>query len=278
MSKKIIAIGGGNIGDYSTSYSVMKPIIDEMIRLTGKEKPTLLFLAHTYPRDPLYQNYLYKIFKNHLSDKFNITFLNTNEINGDLCGQSVAMAKLEEVDIIYEMGGDTYKMLNFWNIQGFDMMLRYAYDHGKIMSGFSAGANCWFVECSSDYLQIEGGDDEPLMPIPCLGFHEGFFVPHSNTADRVCSAKDFLKSNGQVGLLVSDGAALEIVDDQYRIITGDFEGYDVNPHAMKCFWKDGIYYTEELEVSDEYRKVKDLLGKNFNPTDDEDFARVRKNN
>ena len=60
MSKRIIALGGGNIGDYSSNYPPLENIINEMIRLSGKERPILLFLAHTYPGDPTYQNYLYR--------------------------------------------------------------------------------------------------------------------------------------------------------------------------------------------------------------------------
>ena len=263
MSKRIIALGGGNIGDYSSNYPPLENIINEMIRLSGKERPTLLFLAHTYPGDPTYQNYLYKVFRNHLQDKFDVTFINTNELGNDLWGEGAVMAKIDEADIIYEIGGDTFKMINFWQLQGFDMMLRYAYNHGKIMSGFSAGANCWFEGCSSDYLQIEGyDDDQPLMPIPGLGFHEGFFVPHSNKVDRVCSAKRFLRSNNMVGLLLADGAALEIVDDQYRILTGDYSKYNYEPHALKCYWKDEVYYTEELDLGDDFKPVSDLLSKN----------------
>ena len=51
MSKKIVAIGGGENGRIN-SKEIQKPyetkeIDQEIVRLSGKEKPNFLFLAHS---------------------------------------------------------------------------------------------------------------------------------------------------------------------------------------------------------------------------------------
>ena len=94
------------------------------------------------------------------------------------------------------------------------MVLREAWENGKVMCGVSAGANCWFKECSSDSLKIKYGEDQPLIGMECLGFVEGLFVPHCNETGRLENARDLLKKSNQIGLLMSNCTALEIVDDQ----------------------------------------------------------------
>ena len=80
------------------------------------------------------------------------------------------------------------------------------------MCGVSAGANCWFQECSSDSLKIKYGNDQPLIGMECLGLVDGLFVPHCDEPGRLDNVKDLLKSSKQVGLSMSNCTALEIVD------------------------------------------------------------------
>lgn len=35
-------------------------------------------------------------------------------------------------------------MIKLWKENGFDKVLRNAWENGKVMCGVSAGANCWF--------------------------------------------------------------------------------------------------------------------------------------
>jgi cyanophycinase-like exopeptidase len=62
-------------------------------------------------------------------------------------------------------------MLAVWREFGFDRVLRQAYDNGTVLSGISAGANCWFERYITDSVPGGGTRDG-------LGFLSGTFCPH----------------------------------------------------------------------------------------------------
>ncbi|NGN63525.1 peptidase E [Streptomyces sp. A7024] len=46
-------------------------------------------------------------------------------------------------DVIYVGGGNTANLLAVWRAHSVDRLLREAFDHGVLLCGISAGANCW---------------------------------------------------------------------------------------------------------------------------------------
>lgn len=127
--------------------------------------------------------------------------------------------------------------------------MRKAWIDGKVMCDVSAGANCWFKECSSDSLKIKYGNDEPLINVECLGFADGLFVPHCDEKDRFDNLKELLKTSEQVGLSVSNCTALEIVYGEYRLITSDASYHNIEAFGLKSYWKGGKYYEEYIDTS-----------------------------
>ena len=170
---------------------------------------------------------------------------------------------IDWADIIYEGGGNTLDMIKLWKETGFDEILRKAWEEGKVMCGVSAGANCWFKECSSDSLKIKYGDDQPLISVECLGLIDGLFVPHCDAPGRLENVKDLLKTSDQIGLSMSNCAALEIIDDQYRLITSDSSNHNIEAFGLKSYWEDGEYLEEKLDTSLEFKSLTDLLSKNI---------------
>jgi len=59
-----------------------------------------------------------------------------------------------------------------------------------------------------------------------------------------------------VAIAVDNCAALEVVDDEYRILTSKKDA-----KAYKIYWKRGKYHKEELLCENKYRPVNDLLKK-----------------
>ena len=91
-----------------------------------------------------------------------------------------------------------------------------AYQAGTVLAGISAGANCWFEDCSTDSLP---GDFQALS---CLGYLAGSFCPHyDGEAERRPSyhrliAQGLLKG----GFAADDGAALHFIDEELvRIVS-----------------------------------------------------------
>ena len=154
-------------------------------------------------------------------------------------------------------------MINLWKSTGFDVLLRQAWLDGKVMCGVSAGANCWFKECSSDSLKIKYGENQPLIGMECLGFVDGLFVPHCDAPGRLESVKELLKTSDQIGLSMSNCTALEIIDNEYRLITSDASYHGIEAYGLKSYWDNGEYLQEKIDDSELFKPLDELLAKNI---------------
>ena len=97
-----------------------------------------------------------------------------------------------------------------------------------------------------------------------LGFVDGLFVPHCDKPGILENAKDLLKTSPQIGLIISDCAALKIVDDRYRLITSDASYHNIHAHGIRAYWENGKYLQGKIDDSLEFKPLKDLLSKNIN--------------
>ena len=266
MQRKIVAIGGGHNGrineDGIKAPYETGPMDLEIIRLTRKERPNFLFLAHSQTDSESEKSY-FETMKKIYGDMYGCSCrtITRENLRND---KSIVLEYVDWADIIYEGGGDTKSMMELWINTGFDKVLRNAWENGKVMCGISAGGNCWFDSCSSDSLQIQLKDETaPLITVECLGFIEAFFTPHSDVAtkytNRLEYQKESLREKDLVGLAISNCAAIEIVDDEYRLITSDALSYGIEAYGLKTYWKDDKYIEEYIDKSDEFKKVKDLL-------------------
>jgi dipeptidase E len=256
-----VAIGGGENGRPSPGgvrypYELAEQD-KEIIRLTGKEHPNFLLIAHSQPieRQEGYFQVMVDIYGK-------IYGCPCKDLKSDALSDAEYVKEIIEwADIIFEGGGNTLDMIKLWKDTGFDDILRQAWESGKVMCGVSAGANCWFKECSSDSLKIKYGDDQPLIGMECLGLVDGLFVPHCDEPGRLESAKELLRTSQQIGLLMSNCTALEIVDDQYRLITSDASYHGIQAYGLKAYWDRGEYVQEKIDPSSELKPLKDLLSK-----------------
>jgi peptidase E len=81
--------------------------------------------------------------------------------------------RLLEADVIVVSGGNTANLLAVLRAQGLDKTLRDAWERGVVLTGWSAGAICWFESGVTDSFRAE------LDPIDgCLGFLGGSMCPH----------------------------------------------------------------------------------------------------
>lgn len=119
---------------------------------------------------------------------------------------------LLDFDAIYISGGNTKNLLALWREWAIDKILVKALQAGVIISGASAGANCWFEESSSDFIPGE------FNPLPGIGLLKGSFCPHySDEKGRRESYLEMVK-NGKLksGYAVSDRAALHFVNENLK--------------------------------------------------------------
>ena len=266
MEKKIVAIGGGSVGGPGRDGTEVpwetEPIDREIVRLTGKAHPHLLVIAHAQGTPQRQEGWMRTVGAAYAARLGCIArFLARETLTEDF---REAEDAVDWADIIYESGGDTLTMTDIWRATGFDRVLRDAWEAGKVMCGVSAGANCWFDSCSSDSLQIIRQDETaPLIAVEGIHLVRGFFTPHCDETTPYYSRLDHMRQavreQNTVGFGMSNGAALEIVDDTWRVLTGDASRHGIEPYGARGYWKDGEYHFERLPADNQLRNLKELM-------------------
>lgn len=257
MKKKLVAIGGGENGrilenGIATLYETEK-IDKEIINLTKKEKPNYLFVNHAMCFSNEIQNSYYKVMKKIYGDKYGCECKHLN--SNDLFNKKLVNELIEWADIIYEGGGDTEYMINLWVKTGFDKVLYTAWNNGKVICGISAGAVCWFKECNSDY---KNDVENKFSTTSCLNWFNLFVTPHCNEDGRYISTKKQLKENGEVGVMLSNRAAIEIIDDKFKIILNRLDN-KAEPYILKAYWINEKYYEKKINNEEEFLPIDILL-------------------
>ena len=199
MDKQIIAIGGGGFGRNPGDGVIEQYILDQ----TGKEKPNICFIPTATGDNEAYKVNYYSTFSK----------LDCNPIHLDFFKRTPDLEQLiPQQDAIFVGGGNTKSMLAVWKDWNLDKLLKEAYQKGVVMSGVSAGANCWFERAVVDSWE------EDLRVIDCMGFIKGICCPHyDEEPQRRPAVKTFLED----GIIdscysVEGNCALHIKnDDEY---------------------------------------------------------------
>jgi len=247
---KIVAIGGGEIG--RAGYSIETTEIDrEIIRLSGKPSPRLLFIPTASSDSEGYLNDVKRHFGKRLGCEVDVLYLirekpSRQEIERRILGS----------DIIYVGGGNTLKMLQAWRKTGTDKILRRAYERGIVLSGVSAGAICWFRYGSSDTRKFSGKGGG-LVRVRGLGFVNATYCPHYDLEkDRKPHVKRMMRKTPGVALTFDNCSAIEIVNGDFRVISSK-----KSANAYKAYWEKGKYCHETIEKRKEFLPLGILTGK-----------------
>ncbi len=233
MTSHIVAMGGGGF-----LMEPENPLLDQyVLNLTGKTRPKICFLpqASGESRDSIIN--FYRAFTRLGAEPSDLSLFqpHTYDIEGFLKSQ----------DAIYVGGGNTKSMIALWREWGLDRILREANANGTVLAGVSAGANCWFEECSTD--SVFGR----LSVTGCLGYLQGSFCPHydSESGRRPWLLKTIGAGEILNGYAMEDGAAAHFVDGQFqRVVTS-------RPYVR------GFYVAREADQAVEKQLDMSYLGK-----------------
>lgn len=255
MSKKIVAIGGGTIGEFFPNSGIQPyetEMMDrEIIRLSDAPKPNILFIGFA---GPSYSEEYFNLINEVYSQRYGCCckHLSLNI----LCNEQTIKECFEWADAVYVGGGNTYTLMKILKKYGIDEKLNEAYIQGKVMSGISAGGICWFSYGNS---VIPTDEKRKLIKLSCLGFKNMIFAPHCDEINgHFENVENLLLGENTVGVSLSNACALEIVDDKYKIITADTDRYKIHPFALKSFWYKGQYYVENVDIVDDFCEYEKL--------------------
>lgn len=247
---KIIALGGGEIG--RPGYKVETTKIDkEMIKLTAKKHPKLLFIPTASSDSEGYVEVVRKHFGKRLGCKVDVLYLIK-----DKPSKKEIENKILSADIIYVGGGNTLKMMMLWRKLGVDKVLEKAYRKGIVLTGLSAGSICWFKYGNSDSRKFTS-NSKKLIRVKGLGFINALHCPHYDVeVHRQRDVKRMMKTTPGVCIALDNCCAIEVVDDMYRIIKSK-----ASAKAHKIYWKKNKFYKEEIKAEKEFKPLTELVRK-----------------
>ena len=194
----IIAIGGGGFGRNPNHRKIEKYIL----KLTGKEKPNIVFIPTASAENQAYIIQFYKCFTKMSCEPSHVTFFQRTPKLDSI---------INKADVIYVGGGNTKSMLAVWQEWKLDKLLLKAYNNGKILCGVSAGAICWFEQGITDSWASN------LNVMDCLGFLPEMACPHyQEEKDRRPDVHKMLKQGKcGPGWAIDGGAAVHFKNGKY---------------------------------------------------------------
>ena len=218
--RTIVAMGGGGFSMEPDNPLLDDHVLDRARARRGRERPSVCFIGTASGDSDGYFATFYAAFARR-SDASHLALFDRKVGNLE--------DFLLEQDAVYVGGGNTANMLAIWRVHGLDRALRRAWEAGVVLSGLSAGANCWFESASTDSFG-------PLAALKDgLGLLPGGFCPHYDSEPARRPTFQRLIAEGVLpdGCAADDGAAFvfhgtelaEVVASRpnargYRVIRG----------------------------------------------------------
>ena len=209
--KKLVLIGGGDIGRGNTSYET-KEIDEEIVKLTGIAKPNLLFIGLASSFSDSYYDTIKKIYRDLGCE---CAYLKKKNI---INNPDIVKEKINKADIIYIGGGDTVKLLNDIKEYKIDELLVEAYNRGCVLAGTSAGAILLSNSGYSDSYILRGESNKYEF-IKGLGLSNINFCPHYHSSkEKDNELESDLKEFKKPVYCLENCTALEILDNNVKTI------------------------------------------------------------
>ena len=218
----IIALGGGNFAN-----GEMRSVAEEIIRMSGKQNPKVLFLPTAGFDDMNGDEPIRDTFVS-LGCAFEPLLLTDETLTRGEIERAILSC-----DVVYAGGGNLQFLMDTWTRTGADAALRKAYEKGIVLSGFSSGAMCWFAGGYDDC-----GPEHSFVFLRCMGLLPHIYCPHF-TSEVWQKFGTRIRETQESGIGVEDGAALVWRDGQYSVITGNEGG-------------DAFFF----DKSDDWRKIR----------------------
>jgi dipeptidase E len=204
MPQQIIAMGGGGFSMEPNNLALDRYVVGQ----TKKPRPKVCFLAQASGESYEYVSNFYRAFASLEAVPSHLSLFRPH--TADLEGF------LMEQDAVYVGGGNTKSMLALWREWQLDVILKRAMENGTVLAGISAGAICWFEECSTDSIAAR------LSVLKCLGYLKGSACPHYDGEEERRPSYQKMVATGEImpGLALDDGAAAHFMDGElHQVVT-----------------------------------------------------------
>jgi dipeptidase E len=188
---RIVACGGGLFEDEAA------PLRDFILSLARQARPRVCFLPTATGDHPEAIARFYRVAAAHdcRPSDLPLFFREVEDVQAFLAKQ----------DVIWVAGGNTANALAVWRTHGVDQALREAWQAGCVMTGASAGMNCWFEASVTDSFSLQ-----KLAALnDGLGWLAGSACPHYDGEEQRRPVYRELVANGfPSGVAADDGVGL----------------------------------------------------------------------
>lgn len=141
-TRRILASSGGFLAGGSADRRVPGGIFLEALRLSGKERPRVLFVMTASGDDDGYLATSYQAVSALSADADHLSlFSMPNQPVDEAFGRA---------DVVWVGGGSVANLLALWRLHGVDDAVRDAWERGVVLAGVSAGSICWHVGGPTD--------------------------------------------------------------------------------------------------------------------------------
>jgi dipeptidase E len=249
--KVIVAIGGGQIRTRGTL-----PIDREIIRLSNKKNPRLLFIPTASSDSQKYWTQVEEYFGGFLKCKTDALFLVSPPSGQELPSSDEIRTKILSADIIYVGGGNTLMMMRLWRRLGVDELLKTAYESGTVLAGVSAGSICWFDSGHSDSMSFYNPRKWRYIKVKGLGFVKGIHCPHYDSTTlgipRRKHFREMIHKSGGIGIAIENNCAVEFHDGRcFRVINANRKA-----RAYRVYKSGGKVVAEQIRQENQTAAVK----------------------
>jgi len=241
--QKIVAIGGGKLALRETLA-----IDRAIVRFTEKSRPRALFIPTASGDSPEYCEIFQSVYGRGLKCSVDVLTL-----LGAAPAHATMARMIRQADLIYVGGGNTLKMMRRWRRLGVDDLLRKAWRRGCVLSGISAGANCWFEAGSSDSMKFYRPDDWTFIRVRGMGLLPATCCPHYHAESREESFAELIGKHGGVGIALDNNAAIQVLGDTYRVLASRESGRAYRLQRLR-----GKVERRELDARRRFTPLSDL--------------------
>jgi dipeptidase E len=203
--RRIVAMGGGGF-----SMEPDNPLLDDFVlSLARGDTPRVTFVATASGDAASYVADFYRAFGARGCRVSDVGLFDRRI--ADLRAHVLAQ------DVVYVGGGNTASLLAAWRAHGLDRALVEAWHAGVVLTGISAGMNCWFRQSVTDSF----APDELAALHDGLGLLAGSACPHFDGEPQRRPTYRRLVAEGVLrdGWAADDGAALVFAgEDLHEVV------------------------------------------------------------
>lgn len=212
----MVLIGGGG-------FQNTLPFLEKIVSLCRDSAPTILIMPTAGDDNPGAVSPWEELFGS-LGASVESLLLIKDPPSNDRIREQVL-----ESDAVFVPGGDTRLMMRTWRKVRVGGVFREALRNGVLLSGRSAGANCWFkTSIAADATISNRNRVIEYRKVRGLGFLDGALCTHYNGRKEAFGY--FLQQFGGVGLGIDDGTALVLEEGRLKVhaLTGNEAAYKVH--------------------------------------------------